>query len=129
MTQQKSVALKYWFESSKQDWETAKGLLKLKRYHHALFFCHLSIEKIIKGKIVEKQDTSPLPIHDLVKLAKKAKFPITEKMTEQLEEITKFNLKARYDSYKLTFYKKATKEYTEKWFSICKKIYIWIQKQ
>lgn len=46
----------------------------------------------------------------------------------QLNEITTFNIEARYDDYKLSFYKKANKEYAEEWSEICEKIYLSIKK-
>jgi len=40
--------LKNWTSGSKQDLETAEILFENKKYHHALFFCHLSLENILK---------------------------------------------------------------------------------
>ena len=112
--------------SSKSDWKTAQGLMKLGRYHHALFFCHLTLEKLLKGKIVERLDVPAPPIHDLLKLAKKLSIDFDGNIAEQLKEITNFNLEARYDSYKLEFYKKATKKYATKWFEISMELKKWI---
>ncbi len=50
-------------------------------------------------------------------------------MAEQLKEITTFNIRARYDNIKLEFYKKATREYTEKWFSTAKEGYQWLKEK
>ena len=44
--------IQYWAATSKQDFETAEILFENKKYSHALFFCHLSIEKILKALIV-----------------------------------------------------------------------------
>ena len=56
-------------------------------------------------------------------MAELAEFPINKKVLEQLREITSYNIEARYDDYKLSFYKKATKEYTSKWVIICEDIF------
>lgn len=61
--------------------------------------------------------------HNLHKLAKKIKYPFNEEVYEQLREITTFNIAARYDDEKLSFYKKANKTYTFKWVKICISIY------
>ncbi len=37
--------VKYWLTASKEDFDSAEILFQNKKYHHALFFCHLSIEK------------------------------------------------------------------------------------
>lgn len=118
----------YWFSSSDQDWITAKSLMKLKRYHHSLFFCHLTLEKLLKGKIVEVKDQSAPQTHDLLRLAKILQVEMNGKLETEFKEINRFNLEARYDDYKLQFYKLATKTYTEKWFEICRKIRLWIKK-
>ena len=123
----KKRALDYWLKSSQQDWEAAQDLLKSKKYHHALFFVHLSLEKLLKAKITEKLEIAPPATHNLNQLVNK----ITQSTSEQIDqfnEITKFNLEARYDDYKLAFYKKATPEYTLKWFEIATKLTIWIKK-
>lgn len=46
--------IKYWKESSKHDWAMVELLFKHKRYDYCLFFCHLSLEKLLKSMIVEK---------------------------------------------------------------------------
>ncbi|MBI5746475.1 MAG: HEPN domain-containing protein [Nitrospirae bacterium] len=43
--------IEYWSMASKQDLEAAEILFENKKYHHALFFCHLSIEKTLKANI------------------------------------------------------------------------------
>lgn len=40
----------------------------------------------------------------------------------QLTEISAFNIQARYDDYKLNFYKKANKRFTLKYITITKEI-------
>ena len=47
----------------------------------------------------------------------------------QFNEITTFNLEARYDDYKLAFYQKATHEYNQKWSQACKDLHLWIKGQ
>lgn len=117
----KQEALDYWYKSSQDELETSMSLFKLKKYHHSLFFYHLSLEKLLKGKIVEKLDTSPLPVHNLVVLAKQLKLNLSAKNKTELREITAFNLNARYDSYKFDFYKKANLVFTKKWIKIIEK--------
>jgi len=40
--------IKYWSTASMQDFETVQILFEHQKYSHALFFCHLSIEKILQ---------------------------------------------------------------------------------
>lgn len=69
-----------------------------------------------------KKQPSPL-IHDLVRLSEKVGIQTRNEITLQLAEISTFNIAARYDDYKLKFYKKATKEYAQKWLTIGKDLY------
>lgn len=113
----------YWKSSSKDDLDTADKLFASKKYHHSLFFVHLSLEKILKALFVTKKKEPAPPVHDLIRLVEKSIIKIDKKILLQLAEISTFNIAARYDDYKFKFYKKATKEYAEKWLKIGKKLY------
>lgn len=119
----------YWKKSSKRNLETAQSLLKLKHYDACLFFCHLALEKMLKSLVVE-QTGEPAPYtHDLENLAIIAKFSASREQIENLKTITRFNIGSRYDDFKFAFYKQCTREYTEKYFNISKKLYLCIEKQ
>jgi len=80
--------LKNWANGSKQDLETAEILFENKKYHHALFFCHLSLEKYLKAIIVKTTRKAPPLIHDLVRLAEKTDIKLTNKMKNELADIS-----------------------------------------
>jgi HEPN domain-containing protein len=116
-------ALKYWQESAIDAFDTSNKLFESKKYNHSLFFVHLSLEKILKALYIQVKKDSPPPIHDLIRLAEKSDVVLDEKTKLELAEISTFNVSARYDDYKLEFYKKATREYSEKWRAISKTIF------
>lgn len=118
----------YWLSTARQDIETAEILFKSKKYHHALFFCHLSIEKTLKAIIVKATKSAPPLIHDLIRLTEKTGIPIDAKRKNELAEITTFNIETRYDDYKLSFYKKANRQYASKYLNITKEILKWLKK-
>ena len=120
--------IEFWLKSAEDDFDTAEKLFAVKKYHHCLFFCHLFLEKAFKALVVKKTGQHALPIHNLVRLASCAKLKLSQKRKKELKAITGFNLEARYNSHKREFYKKATKEFAEKWFKICKEIYAWVKK-
>lgn len=107
--------VKYWFEEAEKDLDSAKNIMKSGEYHWSLFIGHLSLEKIIKAYYVKIHSVNPPFIHNLLRLAELSKIGINDSLRKELGEINTFNLNARYDHYKKEFYKKATKEYTEKW--------------
>ena len=67
--------------------------------------------------------------HDLLRLATKVGLKMTEEQMEWLDEITTFNLNARYDNYKQDFYKLCTKEFTEKWIERIETLRGWLKSQ
>lgn len=120
---------KYWFDGYKDALLTAEKLYETKRYHHALFFGHLALEKILKAVVVKQTKEHAAVTHDLVKLARDTELEISPEILNDLAEINKFNIRARYDNYQLAFYKKATKEYAAKWISIIKQIALWLEQK
>jgi len=125
----KKEYLKYWQKEAEEALKTAQSLFNLERFNHCLFFCHLAIEKIIKGLIVKKTNQHPFPIHNLKKLASQAELKIGQAEQKQLEEITTWNIKARYDTIKQDFHKKATKNFTQSWLKKVKELFLWLEKQ
>lgn len=121
-------AYKYWIESAKRNQQVALDNYRLGHYDWSLFFYHLTLEKLFKGLIIKNAQVPP-PVHDLSKLAKIAKVTLTQQYSDYLKKITTYNIEARYDDYKRSFYKKATKAYTEKWIKNCEEIIIWLKKQ
>ncbi len=119
--------IKYWLNSAKQDWDTVQALLKSHRYMHALFFCHLTLEKTLKGIIV-KQGAPPIT-HDLLLLAEVAGIELNTEQAQLLSDVNAFNIRARYDDYKNSFYKRATASYTKTYVEKVNKFKIWLKKQ
>ncbi len=115
---EKSRLQKGWIESAIEDLEMANELLKMKRNHYSLFFCQLSLEKLLKGIFIKKSDTHPPKTHDLTKLVRLINPDIDTAILEQLAEITTFNIEARYDVYKEKLYKKADESFTKKYLAI-----------
>lgn len=119
----------YWLITAEHNYQTAKFLFKGGHYPECLFFCHLMIEKILKALAV-KQTRSHAPYtHKLVRLAGLASIKLTAQQSENLTTITEFNITTRYYEVKFNFYKKCTKAYTEKYFLISQKLYLWLRKK
>lgn len=116
-------AVQAWKDSAVENLGTAEELLKLGKKHHALFFLHLALEKILKGLHQYLKHQPSLYIHDLYKLAVASGLKISEEERGELDEISTFNVAARYDIFKQRLYRKATKEFTDKWMKIGKKLF------
>jgi len=92
--------IKYWIESASDDLETAKILIKNKKYLHGLFFCHLTIEKSLKAAFVNYNRTIPPKSHNLFLLSEKSNIDFNEKDEIFLGVLMKYQLEGRYPDYK-----------------------------
>ncbi len=106
-----------------------QNLLKSKDYSWALFIGHLVIEKLLKALYVKKHQKYAIFTHDLLRLASKAEVTLNEELEEWLDDISTFNLNARYDNYKQDFQRLCTKEYTDLWTERIEKIRLWLINQ
>lgn len=118
---------KHWIETSDNDFLTMEHLFQSEDYHWALFMGHIVIEKILKASVV-KNTLSHAPFtHDLTRLAKVSGLEFSSEQLDWMDTITTFNLNARYDSYKQSFYQKCTPEFTNEWIGKIKMLRSWIK--
>jgi HEPN domain-containing protein len=130
MKQNFQKGIKYWKESSSKDFEAAKSLFETKLYPQSLFFCHLSLEKILKALIIKRARKFPPFIHDLRRLAEVAKIDLTGEKEKILDEISIFNILGRYPEEKFEFYRKYNKkEIATKYLKITKDLFLWLKKE
>ena len=109
----KQGKINYWIKSAENDWRVAGHLFEKEDYPYALFFGHLTIEKLLKAIYVNKFDEPPPYTHRLTYLAEKIELEISTERQELLEIITDFNLESRYPDEKFSFHKKCNKEFTQ----------------
>ncbi|MEK9183042.1 MAG: HEPN domain-containing protein [Patescibacteria group bacterium] len=121
--------IEYWRLSAERNWKTALGLLKLKHYDACLFFCHLALEKILKGLVAQKTCQAPPFGHNLENFAKLAALELDDQQISNLRTITTFNIAARYDEEKFAFYKICTKEYATKFLKISEDLFLCLKKE
>lgn len=124
-----SKQINFWKVTSERSWKTAKGLFKLGHYDACLFFCHLTLEKILKGLLVKKFRKAALYTHDLERLALTLGIKLNPEDKQNLRTITDFNISSRYDNVKLDFYRKCDKRYAEKYLKITQNFYLCLKKK
>ncbi len=112
-----------WLKSANKDLKVSEDLFEGKHYNYCLFFCQLTLEKLLKALFVKNKKRYPPITHDLTRLAKKASLKLNQEKLDLLAEITTFNVEARYDIFKEKLYKKATKDFTKKYLKITKEFY------
>jgi len=100
-----------------------RSLFNNGHYSDALFYGQLVLEKLLKAKIVEVTKEQAPKIHDLLRLAKLASLSFTEEQLVFLDEMSEFNIEARYPDYRLRIYRLATKAFTGVRLKQLEKIY------
>lgn len=121
--------VEFWLKAAKKDESVMKVLFANKKYADSLFYGHLVLEKTLKAVYVQKIQSSPPFIHDLLLLTRKSQLKVDEDVAKKLKIITGFNINGRYDDYKSTFYSVSTKKYALEYLEVIKSIKIWLLKQ
>jgi len=120
----------YWLEGAEHDLDAAESLFAAGKYDWCLFIGYLVLEKALKAVYVrDNQNRVPPKTHALLKLVEKTSLKLDDEQKLYLDEVSDFNLEARYPEYKREFYKRCTKEFSEKHFARIKEYYSWIKSQ
>lgn len=126
-----SDTVKYWIEISDYDLETAKSLLKSKRYLYVGFMCHQAIEKILKAYYVKTLDAIPPYTHRLSYLTEKTGIEevLLENQKVLIDELEPLNIEARYPKYKKDIYKMMTEEKCKTIIEKTVELHTWIKQK
>lgn len=85
-----------WRKSSKYDIEVAKDMFAAERYVYVIFFCHLSIEKMLKAVVAKVTDNTPPKTHDLRHLVEKAQLEPPQDLFEFISSLSEVSIPTRY---------------------------------
>ena len=91
--------IEYWRSSSENDIDTAALLISSGKFIEGMFFCHLSIEKIIKALVVKQSGNIPPRSHDLFYLAEISNLEVTEDISDFMQILMKYQLEGRYPEF------------------------------
>ena len=91
-----SEMAKSWADQARYDLETARAMLESGRYLYVLFCCQQSVEKALKGLMVQKSGGFPPRIHNLVQLAESADVEMAIERRRFLGELTAYHIQSRY---------------------------------
>jgi len=76
--------------------ETAEIMFDNKRYFYAVFMCHLSIEKALKGLYTQKLNKTPPKTHNLIFLVEKIKLELSEDLYDFIFTLNGVSVPTRY---------------------------------
>ena len=125
----RKLQVAYWLESAEDDWKVAGHLFEKGDYTYALFFGHLTIEKILKAVYVDRRNAVPPFTHRLVRIAEEMALDLSEAQLERLEIITDFNLEARYPDESFSFKRKCTRQFAEHHLEYIREMRQWLMNQ
>ena len=120
---------KEWLKQADYDMDTADAMFAAGRYFYAVFMCHLSIEKALKGLFYKVLNEPPPKTHNLLYLLNK----IGEKPGNELEKfVTKLNtasVATRYPDDLAKIQSAYTEEITKDMIAKSKDVLKWIKTQ
>jgi HEPN domain-containing protein len=120
----------YWFLGAKEALETANDIfVHAKRNSAALFYLHLAFEKLLKACYVKRSKEHAPYTHNLLVLAAKCDFELTQEEEDILGSVNDFNLSGRYPEIKDALFEKATHKYTLEQFEKVKPVWNSIMKK
>ncbi len=85
-----------WLRQADYDLDTAEFMFDGGRYFYAVFMCHLSMEKALKGLYQERLKQIPPKVHNLVYLLNKIGIKPPEDIGRFLIKLNEANIVTRY---------------------------------
>ncbi|OGW60212.1 MAG: hypothetical protein A2V83_02370 [Nitrospirae bacterium RBG_16_64_22] len=85
-----------WVDASSYDMQTARSLLKSRRYIYVLFMCQQALEKLLKAHVTKRTGTLPPRIHNLVRLGELAGVDSCREDMAFLERLSLYYIQGRY---------------------------------
>ncbi|HLD71116.1 MAG TPA: HEPN domain-containing protein [Candidatus Peribacteraceae bacterium] len=107
----------HWRKGAKDALEMAQLACDAGKYDHALFNCHLAVEKALKVQYMTELRQEAPYTHDLFFLARKLSHVWTKEQEKQFAYLTEYAVAARYDNPQWA-QQEATKENSLRWIAV-----------
>lgn len=108
----KQQIINHWIEGADKDFETMMDIYNTRNFNWFLFMGIRFLKKCWKALFTKKKENYPPLIHDLRRICEKAEIELSEEKIIILDTITRFNINARYDDYRQSFYNLCTETFT-----------------
>lgn len=116
-----------WLRQAQYDMETADYLFEGERYFYAVFMCHLSIEKALKGLYVKRFNKTPPKTHSLIYLIEFINIDIPGNHYEVIFTLNRISVPARYPDNLQTILKEFNKSKTIEVIEQSKEVLKWLK--
>lgn len=118
--------IEYWKSAAESDLDTSEILIDKGKTVHGLFWCHLTIEKILKAHYVKVNNDYAPKTHNLIYLANKAGLTLDDERKELIGVLLKYQLEGRYPEYKPEVLNtEKAREYLQR----TKELFVWLTKK
>ena len=118
-----------WFKQADYDIKTAEYLFKGRRYVYAVFMCHLSIEKALKGLYQKYLNEVPPKVHNLIFLIEKIGLKIPDDLYDKVFNLNRISIPTRYPDDLKRMQKDYNKKRTAGILDKSKEILKWLKGQ
>ena len=118
--------LEYWREGSEDDFEAAVVLLDKGKLRQALFFAHLSLEKMLKAHVTRATRNVPPKTHNLPHLGRLSELPLSVERTNFLNRFDIYQMAGRYPA---EFKVKLTREHASELLADVGEMLKWLTTQ
>lgn len=107
--------------------ETADYLFDGERYFYAVFMCHLSIEKALKGLYIKRFNKTPPKTHNLIYLIEFINIDIPGNHYDVIFTLNRISVPARYPDNLQTILKEFNKSKTIEVIEQSKEVLKWLK--
>ena len=118
-----------WLKQAEYDFSTAEFMYSGGRFFYAVFMCHLTIEKALKGLFQQKTQEMPPKTHNLVHLLSKIGIRPDENVGKIITRLNQASIATRYPEDIDVLQKDYTQEAAKQILSQTKEALVWIKKQ
>jgi HEPN domain-containing protein len=87
---------KEWFKQAVYDMKTAEIMFDNGRYIYAIFMCHLSLEKALKGLYTQRFKEVPPKIHNLIYFIEKINIKLPQGLYDFVFALNRASVPTRY---------------------------------
>ena len=108
------------------DMDTATYMFKGGRYMYAVFMCHLSIEKALKGLYTEKLRKEPPKTHNLLYLIERTKLELPKDLYDFVSTLNRVSVPTRYPDDLRRMLKDYDKKRTKEVLDQSKRVLQWL---
>ena len=120
---------KEWLKQADYDMDTADAMHISGRYFYAVFMCHLSIEKALKGLYYKILDEVPPKTHNLLYLVNKIGKKPEQELGKFITKLNTANVATRYPDDLAKIQAAYTEEITKDMITKSKDVLKWVKTQ